>query len=176
MNPALRLLLFVPADVPGIPAGVEGSIGLATLSHRESQRLDGRRVRVRVDLESLPGDGGGAVVYDCVSPDDVTRTVWLVPGQEAKDVMDVGGVFRLLWGLPGNGFPGYWEFRVEGAVRRPGRSKMEAGIREYLAFLAELVIGLLIAFVLWTVQAGRFPEQTERDEFTARNRDPDESE
>jgi hypothetical protein len=38
------------------------------------------------------------------------------PGQEAKDVMVVEGVFRLLWRPPGNGFPGYWEYRIEGAV------------------------------------------------------------
>jgi hypothetical protein len=66
----------------------------------------------------MPGDAGGAVVYDCVSPDDVNRTVWLIPGQEAKDVMVVEGVFRLLWRAPGSGFPGFWECRVEGAVRR----------------------------------------------------------
>jgi hypothetical protein len=42
-------------------------------------------------LESLPGDTGGAVVYDCVSPDQVNRTVWLIPGQEVKDVMVVEG-------------------------------------------------------------------------------------
>jgi hypothetical protein len=59
------------------------------------------------------------VVFECVSPDDVNRTVWLVAGQEAKDSMDVEGVFRLLWRAPGNGFPGYWEYRVDGAVRRP---------------------------------------------------------
>jgi hypothetical protein len=58
------------------------------------------------------------VVYDCVSRDDVNRTVWLVPGQEAKDVMVVEGVFRLLWRPPGNGFLGFWEYRVEVALRR----------------------------------------------------------
>jgi hypothetical protein len=48
----------------------------------------------------------------------VNRTVWLVPGREAKDRMVVEGVFRLLWSQPGNGFAGFWEYRVEGAVRR----------------------------------------------------------
>jgi hypothetical protein len=120
MYPALLLLpLVAPADVPRIPtAVVETTYDLATLSHRQAGQLDGRRVRIRVDLDSLPGDAGGAVVYDCLSPDDVNRTVWLVPGQEARDVTVVEGVFRLLWRLPGNGFAGYWEYRVEGAVRR----------------------------------------------------------
>jgi hypothetical protein len=63
MNPALLLrLLFLPADVPGIPTAVERSLDLATLSHRDAQRLDGRRVRV--ELESRPGDAGGPTVYD----------------------------------------------------------------------------------------------------------------
>jgi hypothetical protein len=116
---ATLLLLLFPADVPPIPTAVERSLDLATLSHRDAQRLDGCRVRFRVELESRPGDGGGAVAYDCVSPDDANRTVWLVPGQQVSDVMTVEGVFRLLWRRPGNGFPGYWEYRVEGAVRRP---------------------------------------------------------
>jgi hypothetical protein len=115
---ATLLLLLVPADVPGTPTAVEWSLDRATLSHRDAQRLDGQRVRVRVDLESRPGDADGAVVYDCISPDDVNRTVWLIPGQEAKDSMIVERVFRLLWRQPGNGFAGYWEYRVEGAVRR----------------------------------------------------------
>jgi hypothetical protein len=62
-------------------------------------------------------DVGGAIVYDCVSIDDANRTVWLVPGQQVKDVMIVEGVFRLLWRPPGSGFPGFWEYRVEGARR-----------------------------------------------------------
>jgi hypothetical protein len=57
--PGPLLPLIVPADVPRTPTAVERSLDLATLSHREAQRLDGRRVRVRVELESLPGDAGG---------------------------------------------------------------------------------------------------------------------
>jgi hypothetical protein len=58
------------------------------------------------------------VVYDCASPDAVNRTLWLMPGQRVKDVMIVEGVFRLLWRPPGNGFLGFWEYRVEKAVRQ----------------------------------------------------------
>jgi hypothetical protein len=47
---------------------------------------------------------------------------------------------------------------------------------EYLLFLVEMFVGFLIAYIIFVVQAGRFPEQTERDEFTARNRWSDESE
>jgi hypothetical protein len=109
----------LPPTSPRISTAVEQGFDLATLTHRQAQQLDGRYVRIRVDLESRPGDAGGAVVYDCDSPDDVNRTVWLMPGQEAKDSMVVEGVFRLLWRQPGNGFSGYWEYRVDAAVRWP---------------------------------------------------------
>jgi hypothetical protein len=59
---ATLLLLFVPADVPHVPATVVRSFDLALLSHRQAHQLDGQRVRLRVDLESEPGDAGGAVV------------------------------------------------------------------------------------------------------------------
>jgi hypothetical protein len=75
MNAALLLLLLAPADVPGIPTAVERSLDLATLTHRQAQQLDGHGVRIRVELESRPGDAGGAVVYDWASPHDVNRTV-----------------------------------------------------------------------------------------------------
>src|SRR5262249_10201065 len=94
---ATLLLLLVPADVPRIPTAAVRTYDLATRSHPQAERLDGRRVRIRVDLESEPGDAGGAIVYDCASPDAVNRTVWLVPRQQIKDVMEVEGVFRLLW-------------------------------------------------------------------------------
>jgi hypothetical protein len=119
MTTALFLLLLAPADVLRVStAAVERSFDLATLTHRQAQQLDGQRVRLRVDLESEPGDAGGAVVYDCVSLDDVNHTVWLIPGQRVKDVMIVECVFRVLWCPPGNGFAGFWEYRVEQAVRR----------------------------------------------------------
>lgn len=121
MNLALLMLLAAPADAPRMSTAVAPPFfDLALLSHRDAQRLDGWRVRIRVDLESEPGDAGVAIVYDCVSLDAVNRTVWLVPGQRVRT--DAGvvveGVFRLLWRGPGNGFAGFWEYRVEGAVRR----------------------------------------------------------
>jgi hypothetical protein len=114
------LLLLVPADVAHVSSAVvELPYDLWLLSHRQAQLLDGRRVRFRVDLESEPGEtDDGVIVYDCASVDAVNRTVWLVPGQRLKDVMVVEGVFRLLWRPRGNGFAGYWEYRVEGALRR----------------------------------------------------------
>jgi len=51
---------------------------------------------------------------------------------------------------------------------------------EYLYFLAKLFFSALItiplACVMVALWAGRIPEQTERDEFTARIRWPDEPE
>jgi hypothetical protein len=124
MNAALFLFLVVPADVPRIPTAVDRSLDLATLTHRQAQQLDGRRVRVRVELEFLPGDAGGPIVYDCVSPDDANRTVWLVPGQVAKDSMDVEGVFRLPWRQPGNGSRGTGSIGLTGLCG--GRGKLPA--------------------------------------------------
>jgi len=60
----------------------------------------------------------GAVVYDYASPDAVNQTVWLIPGQQTKDVMVTDGVFGLPGRAPGNGFPGTFEYRAEKAVRR----------------------------------------------------------
>jgi hypothetical protein len=117
MTPAL-LLLFVPADVPGIPATVGRSLDLTLLSHRQAQQFDGQCVRIRVDLESEPGDAGVVVVYDCVSLDAVNRTDWLVPGEQVREAMDVEGVFRLPCRPPDNAFAGHWEYRNKGAARR----------------------------------------------------------
>jgi hypothetical protein len=103
-----------------MPTAVERSLDLATLSHRDAQRLDGQRVRVRVELETLPGDADGPVVYDWVSPDDVNCTVWLVPGQEAKDVMDVEGGVPPALASAGQRVRG-----VLGVSRRGGRAMVE---------------------------------------------------
>ena len=117
---ATLLLLLAPADVPGIwEAVVEPVYDLALLSHREAQRLDGRRVRFRVDLEYEPGEAdNGAIVHDCVGIDAANRTVWLVPGQAVKGVMTVEGVLRVLWRLPSHAIVGYWEYRLDGTLRR----------------------------------------------------------
>jgi hypothetical protein len=118
------LLLWAFTDAPRISSVVvEPTYDLALLSHRTAGQLDGRRVRFRVDLESEPGDAGSAIVYDCASLDGVNRTVWLVPGQRVqwqpiKDAVEVEGVLRVLWRPPGNGFEGYWEYRIEAAVRK----------------------------------------------------------
>src|SRR5262249_56199828 len=101
-------------------AVVEETYDLAFLSHRQAQHLDGRRVRFRVDLESEPEDVGFAVIYDGASPTDANRTVWLVPGQQVKDVMVAEGVFRLVWRPPGHGVAEFWGYRVDQAVRRGG--------------------------------------------------------
>ena len=57
-------------------------------------------------------------MYDCRSCDDALRSVWLVAGQEIDRVMTVDSLLRLRYVPAGHGFPGFWEYRVEGAVRR----------------------------------------------------------
>jgi hypothetical protein len=58
MYPGPLLPLIVPPDVPWISTTVVRTHDLATLSHRDAQRLDDRRVRIRVDLESEPYSSG----------------------------------------------------------------------------------------------------------------------
>src|SRR5262249_4386067 len=128
---ATLLLLLAPADVPGIwEAVVEPVYDLALLSHREAQRLDGRRVRFRVDLEYEPGEAdNGAIVYDCVSIDAANRTVWLGPGEggQGGEGHGGGGGVARLWAPaePGNrgvlGLSSGRDLAAVGISRRSGR-------------------------------------------------------
>jgi hypothetical protein len=43
--------------------------------------MNGRRIVCRVDLDSRPKERDGFTVYDCASPDDTYRTVWLREGE-----------------------------------------------------------------------------------------------
>jgi hypothetical protein len=57
------------------------TLDLTSLSPSAAHDQDGQRALYRITLDSLPGDAGTHTVHDCVSPDAVNRTVWLVPGQ-----------------------------------------------------------------------------------------------
>jgi hypothetical protein len=72
-----------------------------------------------VDLDSRPGEAGGHVFYDCASPNDVNRTVWLWPGQPVADTMTVEGTMTLMWypRSKDGQFAGFWEYRLTDAIR-----------------------------------------------------------
>jgi hypothetical protein len=58
------------------------------------------------------------MAYDCASPDDVYRTIWLREGEQAEDTMIVEATLRLRYVPPGQGLPGFWEHRLVDAVRK----------------------------------------------------------
>jgi hypothetical protein len=80
------------------------------MSHNDAVAEEGHRGLFRVDLKSRPGDAGTHVVYDCASPNDLNRTVWLWPGQTTATTMTAEGTQTLL-GRPlskDGTFPGFW--------------------------------------------------------------------
>src|SRR5262249_1832944 len=93
VDPALCLLLALAA-APSL-AAEPPRVVFSSLSLAEAQKLDGRRGRFAVVLDSAPADRGGFVVYDCAGHDDALRSVWLVPGQEIDREMVVDAVLRL---------------------------------------------------------------------------------
>jgi hypothetical protein len=115
--PALLLLVLTAALALADPPPVPGRVVFSTLTLAEAQKLDGRRGRFVITLDSAPADRGGFVVYDCAGHDDTLRTVWLVAGQEADREMTVDAVLRLRY-VPARGaFTGFWEYRLTDAGR-----------------------------------------------------------
>jgi hypothetical protein len=88
-------------------------------THSDAAVAEGHRGLFRIDLDSQPGNTGTHVYYDCASPNDVNRTVWLWPGQVTADTMTVEGTMRLVWHPRSKDgqFAGFWEYRLMDAVR-----------------------------------------------------------
>jgi hypothetical protein len=91
---------------------------LGFLTHKQAWELQGQRIVCRVDLDSRPEERGGYTVYDCASPDDTYRTVWLREGEQVEGTMIVEAILRLRYVPPGQGFDGFWEYRLVDAVRK----------------------------------------------------------
>jgi len=120
MRTPLALLLLALVAVPAVAAElppVPGRVVFSTLTVAEAQKLDGRRARFVVVLDSEAADRGGSVVYDCRSRDDTLRSVWLVAGQDVAAEMTVDAVLRLRYVPAGHGFAGFWEYRLTEARR-----------------------------------------------------------
>jgi hypothetical protein len=111
----LLTLAFAAADVPS--PRIDGRVGrafyvLADLTPAEARRLDGRRARFRVSLDSEGEDNA----YDCLAPDGLHASVFLLTGEEADD-MTVEATLVIIDHPPGFGFPPLREYRLVDAVR-----------------------------------------------------------
>jgi hypothetical protein len=98
---------------------------LERLTMGEALSLNGQRSTFRVVLDSLPDEHDGQSLYDCLTPDEVARSAYLAPGQtvrEGEADLTVEATLRVIH-HPGAiigaaVFPGFWEYRLAGALRR----------------------------------------------------------
>jgi hypothetical protein len=98
---AALLLLLASVDGPRLSFQTVRQFDLAFLTHQQAWELNGQRIVCRVDLDSRPDERGAFTVYDCASPDDTYRTVWLRDGEQAEGTMTVEGTVRLRYVPPG---------------------------------------------------------------------------
>jgi hypothetical protein len=106
-------LAFAAADVPRADTRVERACHvLAELTPMEARHLAGRRARFRVVLDSTGEDS-----FDCVAPDGLHATVYLLPDQEPADEMVVEARLKVIDHPPGFGFPALREYRLLDALR-----------------------------------------------------------
>jgi hypothetical protein len=121
MIPHLLLLTLAPVPVDAPPRAVDTAIvctyNLAMLTPEQAQRLTGKRVRYRLELNSSEAEIAGYVSFDCCTNDDTHKTVDLVAWDEVADVMELEA--RLIirrhagWGP----FPAFTEYRLMDARR-----------------------------------------------------------
>jgi hypothetical protein len=115
----LTLLLSVASPPPpGASSAVAAVPDLARLTPAQAWALDGRRAMFLVELDSAPEEWRGLVLYDCLSPDAVLRSLRLCPGQDVVDDMVVEATLRVVVHEPSGPFVGFVEYRLAGARRR----------------------------------------------------------
>jgi hypothetical protein len=91
---------------------------LAFLTHKQAWELQRQRIVCRVGLDSRPEVRDGYTVYDCASPDYTYRTEWLREGEQVEGTMSVEATLMLRYVPAGQGFPGFWEYRLVDVVRK----------------------------------------------------------
>src|SRR5262245_46528412 len=106
---------------------------MVRLTYRDAQRLDGRRVLVRVTATSLSwGDLSHDVGFDAATDDTgVLGSVCFAAGAgrdlDLSGPLVVEGKFWLVWYPPytidGRELPGFWQYRVEQARLDPRKGK-----------------------------------------------------
>jgi hypothetical protein len=106
-------LAFAAGDVPRADTRVERACYvLAELTPIEARHLDGKRARFRVALDSSGEDS-----FDCLAPDGLHASVYLVPDQEPADEMVVEARLKVIDHPASFGFPALREYRLLDAVR-----------------------------------------------------------
>ena len=118
MTTTLLGLLLLTADAPRIAprADVERTYDLAELPPADAARLQGRRARFRVVLDSDEAELGKYTTVDCLAPDGLAGGVWLLPGRELRDEMTVEATLRIINHRAAWGFPALREYRLMDAV------------------------------------------------------------
>jgi hypothetical protein len=127
MSPHLLLALLTapalghhlpPADRPA-RAPVARTLDFSALTWPEAVRLQGRRVRVVMELDSDDDHEGEYVLFECVSRDKALRTVWFTGQREDEGVPWVEGTLQVIYHGGWGWFPGFVEYRLMDA--RPVR-------------------------------------------------------
>jgi hypothetical protein len=112
------------ADVPrdSVDATIVRTRDVACLPEETALQRQGRRARYRIELDSSEWEQGRYVAYDCRTDDMTHKTVWLVPGEEATDEMEVEARLVILrhrgWiAQDGTRFEAFTEWRLMDARR-----------------------------------------------------------
>ena len=124
---ALRRPAVPTAPVPEVAApqaAVEDKAvyDFARLNPTAAEALEGKKSRFLVVLDSPADVRLGQVCYDCATPDDNERTLYLKPGQWEEDEMVVEVRLTVLHYRPrqrsdGTSFPAFTEYRLTDAAR-----------------------------------------------------------
>jgi hypothetical protein len=99
----------------GRPTGQELNWLASRHFQAEARRLEGKRARFRVVLDSAEDFVDHS--WDCLAPDGLHATVYLRPDQEAADMMTVEARLVIIDYPAGFGFPPLREYRLRSAVR-----------------------------------------------------------
>jgi hypothetical protein len=109
-------LAFAAGDVPRADSRIERTAHvLVELTPIEARHLAGRRARFRVALDSLEDEATHS--FDCLAPEGLHASVYLLAGEEAAGEMTVEATLRVIDHPPGFGFAGFREYRLLEAVR-----------------------------------------------------------
>jgi hypothetical protein len=116
-------LPVLTADHPRSISRIAVAHDLARLTASQAELLEGKRAKYWIVLDSLPDYHEGYVLYDCLSRDEIGRTVWFEGEQNLAEDMVVEATLRVLHHVAsvarnGTPFQGFTEYRLTHAIRR----------------------------------------------------------